>query len=79
MVRRLVLGCGTAGEVVLGVVSTWGRDLWAVVPDGDAADGIEGATTVVHGDPADPETYSATTRPTTSLPPVGRGRRSPTP
>ncbi|WP_338738751.1 DHH family phosphoesterase [Haloplanus salilacus] len=57
MVRRLVLGCGHAGEVVLGVVSTWGGDLWAVVPDDYSVDGIEEATTVVRGDPADPETY----------------------
>jgi nanoRNase/pAp phosphatase (c-di-AMP/oligoRNAs hydrolase) len=60
MVRRLVLGCGHAGEVVLGVVSTWGGELWAVVPDDRAVDGTAGATTVVHGDPADPETYPET-------------------
>jgi nanoRNase/pAp phosphatase (c-di-AMP/oligoRNAs hydrolase) len=54
MVRRLVLGCGRAGEIVLGVVSTWGGDLWAVVPEGAT---VDEATEVVHGDPADPETY----------------------
>jgi len=54
MVRRLVLGCGRAGETVVGVVSTWGGDLRAVVPE-DAR--IEGVADVVHGDPADPEMY----------------------
>jgi len=57
MVRRLVLGCGRAGETVAGVVSTWGGDLRAVVPDEARIDGIEGVADVVHGDPADPETY----------------------
>jgi len=57
MVRRLVLGCGRAGETVVGVVSTWGGDLRAVVPDEARAESIEGTATVVHGDPTDPETY----------------------
>jgi len=57
MVRRLVLGCGRAGETVVGVVSTWGGDLRAVVPDGAQIEGFDGVAEVVHGDPADPETY----------------------
>ncbi|MFB6102620.1 MAG: DHH family phosphoesterase [Haloplanus sp.] len=58
MVRRLVLGCGRAGETVVGVVSTWGGDLRAVVPDETRAEAIEGnADEVIQGDPADPETY----------------------
>ncbi|MEF8856888.1 MAG: bifunctional oligoribonuclease/PAP phosphatase NrnA [Haloplanus sp.] len=57
MVRRLVLGCGRAGETVVGVVSTWGGDLRAVVPDETRIEGIDGVAEVIHGDPADPETY----------------------
>jgi nanoRNase/pAp phosphatase (c-di-AMP/oligoRNAs hydrolase) len=57
MVRRLVLGCGRAGETVVGVVSTWGGDLHAVVPDEARLDSMDGIASVVHGDPADPETY----------------------
>ncbi|AZH25515.1 DHH family phosphoesterase [Haloplanus aerogenes] len=57
MVRRLVLGCGRAGETVVGVVSTWGGNLRAVVPDETRIEGIEGVADVIHGDPTDPETY----------------------
>jgi nanoRNase/pAp phosphatase (c-di-AMP/oligoRNAs hydrolase) len=57
MVRRLVLGCGRAGETVVGVVSTWGGDLRAVVPDEPRIENIDGVAEVIRGDPADPETY----------------------
>jgi len=57
MVRRLVLGCGRAGETVVGVVSTWGGDLQAVVPDEARIDALDGLTAVTQGDPADPSTY----------------------
>jgi len=57
MVRRLVLGCGQAGETVVGVVSTWGGDLRVVVPDDSRIEGIDGVADVVHGDPTDPSTY----------------------
>jgi len=60
MVRRLVLGCGRAGETVVGVVSTWGGDLRAVVPDETRIEGLDGVADVTHGDPADPETYPDT-------------------
>jgi len=57
MVRRLVLGCGRAGETVAGVVSTWGGDLHAVIPSESRIESIEGVADVTRGDPADPETY----------------------
>jgi nanoRNase/pAp phosphatase (c-di-AMP/oligoRNAs hydrolase) len=57
MVRRLVLGCGRAGETVVGVVSTWGGELRAVVPDEARIDALDGLAAVTHGDPADPSTY----------------------
>ncbi|WP_251343575.1 DHH family phosphoesterase [Haloplanus halophilus] len=57
MVRRLVLGCGHAGETVVGVVSTWGGELRVVVPEDAPTDAIEANAEVVTGDPADPETY----------------------
>jgi nanoRNase/pAp phosphatase (c-di-AMP/oligoRNAs hydrolase) len=57
MVRRLVLGCGRAGETVVGVASTWGGDLRAVVSDDARIDSLDGVTDVIHGDPANPETY----------------------
>jgi nanoRNase/pAp phosphatase (c-di-AMP/oligoRNAs hydrolase) len=57
MVRRLVLGCGRTGETVVGVVSTWGGELRAVVPDGARVDGLDGLAEVTQGDPADPSTY----------------------
>ncbi|WP_248896725.1 DHH family phosphoesterase [Haloplanus halobius] len=57
MVRRLVLGCGRAGETVVGVVSTWPGDLRVVVADETRAEAIEDAATVVHGDPTNAETY----------------------
>ncbi|WP_417448673.1 NAD-binding protein [Haloplanus litoreus] len=60
MVRRLVLGCGRAGETVVGVVSTWGGDLRVVVPEAARADGVETNAEVISGDPADPETYPET-------------------
>ena len=60
MVRRLVLGCGRAGEVVAGVVSTWGGDLWVVAADDDHVDGFGEAAEVVRGDPTDPEAYPET-------------------
>jgi nanoRNase/pAp phosphatase (c-di-AMP/oligoRNAs hydrolase) len=56
MVRRLVLGCGSAGERVVGVVSTWGGELHAVVRDDAALEGVDGVD-VVRGDPTDPSTY----------------------
>jgi nanoRNase/pAp phosphatase (c-di-AMP/oligoRNAs hydrolase) len=57
MVRRLVLGCGRAGETVAGVVSTWGGELQAIVPGEARIDGLDGVADVTQGDPADPETY----------------------
>jgi nanoRNase/pAp phosphatase (c-di-AMP/oligoRNAs hydrolase) len=60
MVRRLVLGCGRAGETVVGVVSTWGGALRVVVPESARADGVETNAEVVRGDPADPATYPET-------------------
>jgi len=54
MVRRLVLGCGRAGETVVGVVSTWGGALRAVVRDETRLDDVADVT---RGDPADPTTY----------------------
>mgnify|MGYP000418679592 CR=1 FL=1 len=60
MVRRLVLGCGHAGRTVAGVVSTWGGDLRVVVSDDGATDGFDADAEVIHGDPADPETYPET-------------------
>jgi nanoRNase/pAp phosphatase (c-di-AMP/oligoRNAs hydrolase) len=58
MVRRLVLGCGRTGETVVGVVSTWGGELKAVVPDETRAETLDGIVDdVVRGDPADPTTY----------------------
>ena len=60
MVRRLVLGCGHAGGRVVGVVSTWGGELRVVSPEEPRTDGLDSTTDVVHGDPADPETYPET-------------------
>ncbi|WP_251330779.1 DHH family phosphoesterase [Haloplanus pelagicus] len=60
MVRRLVLGCGRDGGRVVGVVSTWGGELRIVTPEGPQTDGLDSTTEVVHGDPADPETYPET-------------------
>jgi nanoRNase/pAp phosphatase (c-di-AMP/oligoRNAs hydrolase) len=58
MVRRLVLGCGRAGETVAGVVSTWGGELRVVVADASRADGLEASVDgMIRGDPTDPETY----------------------
>ncbi|AXG10400.1 DHH family phosphoesterase [Haloplanus rubicundus] len=57
MVRRLVLGCGRAGETVAGVVSTWGGELRAVLPDDSRIEGLDGIAEVTRGDPTDPATY----------------------
>lgn len=57
MVRRLVLGCGRAGETVVGVVSTWGGTLRAVVSEASRLEGLDGVSEVIHGEPTDPETY----------------------
>jgi nanoRNase/pAp phosphatase (c-di-AMP/oligoRNAs hydrolase) len=57
MVRRLVLGCGRAGETVVGVVSTWGGELRAVLPDDSRIEGLDGVAEVTRGDPTDPATY----------------------
>jgi nanoRNase/pAp phosphatase (c-di-AMP/oligoRNAs hydrolase) len=57
MVRRLVLGCGRAGETVAGVVSTWGGELRAVLPDSSRIEGLDGVAEVTRGDPTDPATY----------------------
>ena len=57
MVRRLVLGCGRAGETVVGVVSTWGGELRAVLPDDSRIEELDGVAEVIRGDPADPTTY----------------------
>jgi nanoRNase/pAp phosphatase (c-di-AMP/oligoRNAs hydrolase) len=57
MVRRLVLGCGRAGETVAGVVSTWGGELRAVVPEESRVEELDGVAEVIRGDPTDPETY----------------------
>jgi nanoRNase/pAp phosphatase (c-di-AMP/oligoRNAs hydrolase) len=61
MVRRLVLGCGRAGETVVRAVSTWGGELRAVVRDEARFEALDGVADVVHGDPADPSTYPDTT------------------
>ncbi|MFB6160856.1 MAG: DHH family phosphoesterase [Haloferacaceae archaeon] len=58
--RRLVLGGDGVGRTVLGVLSTWGGDLTAVVDDGSRVETLrEGAVSVDArvGDPADPSTY----------------------
>jgi nanoRNase/pAp phosphatase (c-di-AMP/oligoRNAs hydrolase) len=61
MVRRLVLGCGDAGRRIVGVASTWGGELLAVVGDADRATDLEAeGTRVIHGDPTDPDTYPET-------------------
>jgi nanoRNase/pAp phosphatase (c-di-AMP/oligoRNAs hydrolase) len=57
MGRRLVLGCGRAGERVVGVVSTWSGDLVVVESDGTRLEHIGGVTTLTEGDPSDPTTY----------------------
>jgi nanoRNase/pAp phosphatase (c-di-AMP/oligoRNAs hydrolase) len=57
MVRRLVLGCGRAGETVVGVVSTWGGELRAVVSDEARAQALDDVADVIRGDPTDPATY----------------------
>jgi nanoRNase/pAp phosphatase (c-di-AMP/oligoRNAs hydrolase) len=61
MVRRLVLGCGRAGETVVGVVSTWGGDLRAVVAEESRVERLEPSVDgVVQGDPTDPTAYPET-------------------
>ena len=57
MMRRLVLGCGRAGKTVVGVVSTWGGELRAVLPDDSRIEELDGVAEVTRGDPADPTTY----------------------
>jgi len=61
MVRRLVLGCGHAGETVAGVVSTWGGALRVVVPEGHEVGEFEAGAEVIRGDPADSGTYPEAT------------------
>jgi nanoRNase/pAp phosphatase (c-di-AMP/oligoRNAs hydrolase) len=57
MVRRLVLGCGHAGERVVGVVSTWNGEVTVVDPEPSSVADTDGVTAVVEGDPVDPGTY----------------------
>jgi nanoRNase/pAp phosphatase (c-di-AMP/oligoRNAs hydrolase) len=58
MTRRLVLGCGAVGRTVVGVLSTWPGDLYAVVDDETRARELrDGTVDAEAGDIADPSVY----------------------
>jgi nanoRNase/pAp phosphatase (c-di-AMP/oligoRNAs hydrolase) len=58
MIRRLVLGSGAIGRTVVGVLSTWPGELYAVVKDEARARELrDGTVDADVGDPADPDNY----------------------
>jgi nanoRNase/pAp phosphatase (c-di-AMP/oligoRNAs hydrolase) len=58
MTRRLVLGCGAVGRVILGSIRSWPGTVTAVVEEESRADELRGANVDARvGDPADPANF----------------------